>query len=62
GFENLTWVPIDRSLIDIDLLTPEERDWVDHYHACCREILKQRVAETGDDRAANWLERHTQLL
>ncbi|MEL7679618.1 aminopeptidase P family protein [Citromicrobium bathyomarinum] len=62
GFENLTWVPIDRALIDIDLLTPEERDWVDHYHACCREILKQRVAETGDDRAADWLERHTQPL
>jgi len=62
GFENLTWVPIDRTLIDIDLLTPEERDWVDHYHACCREILGQRVADLGDDRAADWLERHTQPL
>ena len=62
GFENLTWVPIDRTLIDVDLLTPEERDWVDHYHACCREILGQRVAETGDERAADWLERHTQPL
>ena len=62
GFENLTWVPIDRTLIDVDLLTPEERDWVDHYHACCREILSARVAETGDHRAADWLERHTQPL
>jgi len=62
GFENLTWVPIDRALIDVDLLTPEERDWVDHYHACCREILGARVAETGDERAADWLERHTQPL
>ena len=58
GFENLTWVPIDRTLIDVDLLTPEERDWVDHYHACCREILAPRL----DGQGADWLERHTQPL
>ena len=62
GFENLTWVPIDRTLIDVDLLTPEERDWVDHYHACCREILGARLAQTGDTQATDWLERHTQPL
>ena len=58
GFENLTWVPLDRALIDTDLLSPEERDWVDHYHACCRQILSPRV----DGQAADWLERHTQPL
>ena len=46
----------------VDLLTPEERDWVDHYHACCREILSARLAETGDTQATDWLERHTQPL
>lgn len=58
GFENLTWVPIDRTLIDVDLLSPEERDWVDHYHACCWQILGPRL----DGDAADWLERHTQPL
>ena len=58
GFENLTWVPLDRALIDIDLLSPEEREWVDHYHACCRQILGPRL----DGQGAEWLERHTQPL
>ena len=33
GFETLTFAPIDRSLIDLDLLTADERRWVDDYHA-----------------------------
>ncbi len=33
GFETLTWAPIERALIDADLLTPEELAWLDGYHA-----------------------------
>jgi Xaa-Pro aminopeptidase len=41
GFECLTFAPLARNLIDTDLLTADERDWVDDYH--------QRVlAEIGD--------------
>jgi Xaa-Pro aminopeptidase len=29
----LTWVPMDRRLIDVDLLSRPERAWVDAYHA-----------------------------
>ena len=36
GFETLTWVPIDRRLIDPALLGPEEIDWINTYHAGCR--------------------------
>ena len=32
-FETLTWVPLDRRLIDPDLLSAPERAWVDTYHA-----------------------------
>ena len=32
-FETLTWVPLDRRLIDPDLLSGPERIWVDAYHA-----------------------------
>tara|TARA_B100000678_G_scaffold278639_1_gene273585 strand:+ start:459 stop:2279 length:1821 start_codon:yes stop_codon:yes gene_type:complete len=58
GFENLTWVPIDATLIEPALLTPQERAWVDTYHARCREILSPGL----DGQAAQWLERHTQPL
>jgi Xaa-Pro aminopeptidase len=33
GFENLTWAPIDRTLIAVELLTPAERAYMDAYHA-----------------------------
>jgi Xaa-Pro aminopeptidase len=33
GFETLTFAPIDRSLIQIGLLSPEERAWLNDYHA-----------------------------
>lgn len=37
AFETLTVVPIDRRLIDLDLLTGDEIAWVDAYHARVRE-------------------------
>jgi Xaa-Pro aminopeptidase len=51
GFRELTLAPIDRNLIDIGLLTPAERAWVDSYHA-------RVAAEIGpqlDDAARGWL-------
>src|SRR5690606_8153890 len=33
GFEALTFAPIDRRLIEVSLLTPEERAYMDAYHA-----------------------------
>jgi Xaa-Pro aminopeptidase len=39
GFENLTWVPIDRRLIDVTLLTPQERAQMDAYHAQVLELI-----------------------
>ncbi|MFO6446481.1 aminopeptidase P family protein [Erythrobacter sp. NE805] len=58
GFETLTFVPLDRKLIDKALLTAEEIAWVDAYHAKVREILSPRLA--GEDLA--WLERETAPL
>lgn len=58
GFETLTFVPLDRKLIDKALLTAEEIAWVDGYHAKVREILSPRLS--GDDLA--WVERETQPL
>ena len=33
GFEVLTLVPFDRTAIDASLLTPDEVQWLNHYHA-----------------------------
>jgi Xaa-Pro aminopeptidase len=58
GFETLTFVPLDRRLIEQRLLTAEEVAWVDAYHAQVRALLSPRLA--GEDLA--WLERETAPL
>jgi Xaa-Pro aminopeptidase len=42
-FETLTVAPIDRDLIDVAMLTPAERHWVDRYHARVYEELADRL-------------------
>lgn len=47
GFETLTFVPIDRNLILPEMLTPNERDWLNTYHAKVMEKIGNLVsAET----------------
>lgn len=58
GFETLTFVPIDRTLIEPALLTPGEIAWLDAYHARVRALIAPLLAD--DDLA--WLERHTAAL
>ncbi len=43
-FRTLTFVPIDRRLIDAALLTRAEREWLDAYHAEVREKIGPRVS------------------
>ncbi|GGY43347.1 aminopeptidase P family protein [Parvularcula lutaonensis] len=52
GFENLTMCPLERELIVTDMLTADERRWVDQYHA---EVLAKLKPLLGADDAA-WLE------
>jgi Xaa-Pro aminopeptidase len=51
GFRTLTLCPIDRRLIDVGLLTPEEQAWVDAYHA---RVLEEVGPLAGG--GAGWLE------
>lgn len=53
SFETLTHVPLDRKLIMSSLLTPDERAWVDHYHA---QILS-RLGPLLTDELRSWLEK-----
>lgn len=57
-FETISFVPIDRRLIETAMLTEAERAWLDAYHAECREKIGPRL--TGAARA--WLEAATAPL
>src|SRR5919112_2090627 len=52
GFETLTFAPIDRKLVGVELLSPEERDWLNAYHAKVLEVVGPQL--DGDAKA--WLE------
>ncbi|MEP5780027.1 MAG: M24B family metallopeptidase, partial [Hyphomicrobiales bacterium] len=52
SFETLTFAPIDRALIEPSLLTSEERNWLNEYHAEVREKLGPRLE--AEDKG--WLE------
>ncbi|WP_368184134.1 aminopeptidase P family protein [Aestuariibius sp. HNIBRBA575] len=51
SFETLTYVPFDRRLIDVSLLSAAERDWIDAYHATTLARIGPRV----DGSAKRWL-------
>lgn len=51
GFETLTLAPIDRRLIDPDLLEPAERAWLDAYHARVLDAVSPLVTPE----TAQWL-------
>ncbi|MGR3571889.1 aminopeptidase P family protein [Brevirhabdus sp.] len=57
-FSTLTQVPIDRRMIEVDLLSPTERAWIDSYHAGVRARLSPLVGA----RALAWLEAATEPL
>lgn len=55
GFEPITWIPMDRRLIDDDRLDPPERDWLHSYHAECRRRLKPYLTDEENRRLAKML-------
>jgi Xaa-Pro aminopeptidase len=58
GFETLTLAPIDRRCVARELLTDEERDQLDAYHARVRDAVGPQL-EPG---ARAWLETATALI
>ena len=57
-FETLTLAPIDRALVDLDLLQDDEIAWLDAYHARVRAEIGPLV----DPDTARWLEAATAPL
>ena len=58
AFETLTLAPIDRRLVVADMLTPDEMDWLDGYHARVAQTLSPLV----DDETRAWLAAATRPL
>jgi Xaa-Pro aminopeptidase len=58
GFETLTFAPIDLKLVEPALLSGEEHEWLDAYHARVRETLAPEV----DEETWAWLIEATQPL
>jgi Xaa-Pro aminopeptidase len=58
GFETLTLAPIDRTVIEVGLLSDDERVWLDEYHARVREEIGPLV----DGAARVWLDTATAPL
>jgi len=57
-FETLTMAPFDVRLIETDLLSNQETDWVNAYHARVSQALQPHLGE--QDRA--WLNQATRLI
>ncbi|MBV9064057.1 MAG: M24 family metallopeptidase C-terminal domain-containing protein, partial [Alphaproteobacteria bacterium] len=57
-FETITLAPIDLNLVEVKLLTDEERVWLNQYHKRVRETLSPQVdAETRE-----WLQHATRAV
>lgn len=58
AFETLTLAPIDRRLIDVAMLSRDELDWLNAYHA----RVRARVREGLDEATKAWLDQATAEL
>ncbi len=58
GFETLTFVPIDRKLVDKSLLSPQEIAWWNDYHADVEALLAPQL----DGPVLEWVKRECKPL
>ena len=54
-FENLTFCPYSRELIDVGLLSPNDKSYLNAFNQTCIELLTPLL--TGDDLALNYLKK-----
>ena len=58
-FNNLTMVPYEKNLIDINLLSKNDIDYINKYHEQCYNTLSNLLEEYEDYVALNYLKRKT---
>lgn len=50
-------VPMQRKLVDIELMSQQERDWLSAFQAEVKEKVTPILKEYQDERALKWLEK-----
>jgi len=60
GFEHVTLVPIGHNLIDLDLLSPAEKKWLNDYHTECLAKIAPLLKEGSLGLA--WLKKEARLI
>lgn len=58
GFETLSFAPIDLNLVDVQLLTDDERAWLNAYHEKTRAV----VSPYCDEETKSWLSHATRAI
>ena len=59
-FDKLTMIPIQKNLIDVDLMSDEELDWLDAYHELVMEKVSPLIEE--DSPAMAWLKKSCEKI
>ena len=54
-FESLTYVPLQRELIDKSLLDANEIEWINAYHRKCVELTGSKLKEQNKLDVFDWL-------
>jgi Xaa-Pro aminopeptidase len=57
-FETITFAPFDQKLLDHDLLTSTERDWINQYH----NDVKEKLSPMLENSDLQWLQKATQAI
>lgn len=57
-FETLTYVPIDRRMMVVEMMNSDEIEWINTYHQVCRDKMNSRVSQE----TRLWLEQATQPI
>ena len=61
-FEPLTYVPIQKELIQIDCLNEHEIKWLNDYHMKCLSITGEELKKSNKFEVLEWLKEQTKPL
>ena len=57
-FETITFAPIDLDPVDISMLTPEEKDWLNSYH----KVVFEKISPKLNEEERDWLKIYTREI
>lgn len=61
-FETVTYCPIQTKMMKVDMLTDFEINYINNYHAKCRDVLGKLLEEQGHLQAKEWLWKETEPI